>query len=179
MGYVYRYTDRKDNIVKYIGIVYADRSLYKRIMEHEREMKFNGYDWKIDYIEVDLPRTDIEWMESHFISLYKTYLYLNGVKNWGISKFLSSIHFEWKEYELERDLKYSIKECTKKKRRGGSFIKMHRYIFETIPKELADGLKNIRVIKGESQELDVFCIYKLSNMDLYESICDFLFGITE
>ena len=61
MGYVYRYTDIEDGVIKYVGIVWSDkRELAQRIYEHSL------YDWwcqdtlwKIEYIETPInTRTD-------------------------------------------------------------------------------------------------------------------------
>jgi len=92
MGYVYRYTDVADSIIKYVGIVWSDnRTLEQRIREHEVQDEWCfKRKWIIEYIEYDIhTRTDAEYIESHLISLYKTDNYYNKKKSgWGISEFL-------------------------------------------------------------------------------------------
>lgn len=104
MGYVYRYTDLEDNVIKYVGIVWSDkRELAQRIYEHSL------YDWwcqdtlwKIEYIETPInTRTDAEYMESHFISLFHTGMTENGYNTkkdgWGVSSFIKE-NWDWEEY---------------------------------------------------------------------------------
>lgn len=108
MGYVYRYTDAEDGIIKYVGIVWSDnRTLKQRIKEHEREPIFQGYKWIIEYIDTEVEtRTDAEYLEAHYISLYETYKYLNSTKNgWGISKYIPE-RLDWKVYDIEKDILY-------------------------------------------------------------------------
>lgn len=103
MGYVYRYTDTADNIIKYVGIVWCDTSvcaLKRRINQHKTDPKFSNVDWKIEYLcEGIKSRTDAEYLESHYISLYHTDKYLNvGKRGWGVSSFIPDKESEWKEY---------------------------------------------------------------------------------
>ena len=103
MGYVYRYTDLKDNKIKYVGIVYGEtRSLGRRIYEHrlyDEWCKNNNY--KIEYIKMPIhTRTDVEFLESHFISLYGTDKYFNiRKKGWGVSNLVSYEETEWILYD--------------------------------------------------------------------------------
>lgn len=106
MPCVYRYTDKTDNIIKYVGIVWSDRrSLDQRIKEHSKEKKFQGHNWEIEYIDCDgRSRTDTEYLEAHYISLYKTYKYLNsGKSNWGVSKIISDNENTWVKWEPKRN----------------------------------------------------------------------------
>ena len=67
MAYVYRYIDLKDNIIKYVGIVYErTRTLDQRIKEHAIKDEWcKNSEWKIEYIETDIDsRTDAEYMEA-------------------------------------------------------------------------------------------------------------------
>lgn len=108
MPCVYRYTDKADNIIKYVGIVWSDRrSLEQRIKEHSKEEKFQGHNWEIEYIDCEgRSRTDTEYLEAHYISLYQTYKYLNsGKSNWGVSQIISDNENEWKQYEYKEQVK--------------------------------------------------------------------------
>lgn len=99
MAYVYRYTDVKDGIIKYVGIVTAEgRTLSERISEHSKLDEWTkGKKWKIEYLEV-ANKTDAEFLESHFISLFHTYNFYNVKKsNWGTSSISFSIDAEWIE----------------------------------------------------------------------------------
>lgn len=101
MGYVYRYKDLVDNIIKYVGIVWSGkRTLNQRLYEHQQndEWCFKRR-WKIEYLESEITtRTDAEYFESHYISLYETDKYFNVKKSgWGISSFLPNRENEWKE----------------------------------------------------------------------------------
>lgn len=144
MGYVYRYIDQSDNIIKYVGIVWAG-SLRKRIKQHQREEKFNHIDWKIEYIHENIDsRTDAEYFEAHYISLYGTDKYLNISKSgWGISNYLPDRESEWKEYnELEfcdetntksdvnlenaNDIFEKIMQCRNDKERKSMFLSFNK-----------------------------------------------------
>ena len=105
MGYVYRYIDMKDNIIKYIGIVWSEnRALLQRVREHQMYDEWcNGKQWKIEYMEID-NKTDCEGLEGHFISLYGTGKWYNkGKKKWGISNVYSMIDWKWKEFDYTSD----------------------------------------------------------------------------
>lgn len=145
MAYVYRYTDKSDGIIKYVGIVWSkSRTLSQRIAEHSAERKFKGHDWLIEYKDVpDMTRTDAEYMEAHYIALYHTDKYLNSSKGgWGISRLIPADDGQWERYEKS--------ECsdTSKRRRSGQ-IKNRRYEFTpTSPKETLEWVFN-----GESLRL--------------------------
>lgn len=103
MAYVYRYTDLSDGIIKYVGIVWSEnRTLEQRIKEHEKDEWHQGTKWKIEFICEDIQsRTDAEYLESHYISLYETGKWFNKNKNgWGISKYLP-VKNEWKLYSIK------------------------------------------------------------------------------
>lgn len=110
MGYVYRYTDLKDNQIKYVGIVYGNtRTLTRRVYEHKLydEWCKNG-NYKIEYIKMPIhTRTDAEFLESHFISLYKTDRFYNiKKKGWGVSKLISEQEFKWELYKGDEERVY-------------------------------------------------------------------------
>lgn len=104
MGYIYRYTDLEDNIIKYVGIVWSEnRTLEQRIKEHELNDSWcSDKKWKIEYLTENInTRTDAEYLESHYISLYETNKYYNiKKKGWGISSFISDKETEWEEYKV-------------------------------------------------------------------------------
>jgi hypothetical protein len=105
MGYVYRYIDKRDEIIKYVGIVWSDnRTISERCIEHLKNDEWCNEEYRIEYIERDIhSRTDAEYLESHLISLYQTDKYYNIRKaGWGISNVLPR-EFDWKEYELPLD----------------------------------------------------------------------------
>lgn len=106
MAYVYRYTDMSDNIIKYVGIVWSNnRSLRQRIKEHELYDEWcKNKLWKIEFLTEDIDtRTDAEYFESHYISLFKTDRYYNIKKaNWGVSSFLPT-RDNWQVYDTEKD----------------------------------------------------------------------------
>ena len=101
MGYIYRYTDRIDGIIKYVGIVHANRSLKRRIVEHYKEDWINDSVWLIEYQEFpNMSRTDLEYLESHLISYYGTYKWYNYSKaTWGLSAFAEIDEDKWIEFD--------------------------------------------------------------------------------
>lgn len=103
MAYVYKYIDKADNQVKYVGIVYGvTRSLTQRIVEHTKDSWYQTSDeWEIWYLDEDInSRTDAEYFESHYISLYGSDKFFNRTKaGWGISKYLPDRESEWKKYD--------------------------------------------------------------------------------
>ena len=122
MNYVYRYIDKADNIIKYIGIVCRDteNALEKRIYEHSYlDSWCHGKSWKIEYITVPT-KNDAHALEGHFIALYGTNRWYNNAKTTlGLLSFVKN-DFEWvtlyDDYVSERnepynyDDKYSCKE---------------------------------------------------------------------
>lgn len=116
MGYVYRFTDLEDNIYKYVGIVWSEkRELSQRIYEHQMYDSWCiGRTWKIEYVETPpiCSRTDAEYMEAHFISLFHTGVDENGFnvkKNgWGISSFIPT-EWNWREWDPEEYIAHKRK----------------------------------------------------------------------
>ena len=111
MGYVYKYTDLSDGIVKYIGVVLREckNGLSKRIYEHsQRDLWVFNKKWKIEYLETKT-NNDAYALEGHFISRYKTYEWYNVKKaDWGVLSFLDENKLSWKVY-LE-NVSYTEKE---------------------------------------------------------------------
>lgn len=104
MGYVYRYIDCNDGIIKYVGIVWSDnRKLSRRIKEHQNDYWYDKGDWKIEYLEKDISsRTDAEYIESHLISLYHTDKWYNLSKAaWGVSSYIDIDESQWKDYNFK------------------------------------------------------------------------------
>lgn len=117
MGYVYRYTDLSDGIIKYIGIIWSEnRTIIQRIQEHYLYDDWcKNKRWKIEYIVID-NKTDCEGLEGHFISLYNTGKWYNKSKvKWGISKIYSMINWEW--IELEYNAEKFVSDCKRKQRK--------------------------------------------------------------
>lgn len=105
MAYVYKYTDLLDNVVKYVGIVWGKtRTLQDRIKEHSLNDDWcKKRAWKIEYIETPInTRTDAEYMEAHYISLYHTDEWFNIKKaGWGVSSFIKN-EDNWKKYNQDK-----------------------------------------------------------------------------
>lgn len=104
MGYIYRYTDCNDGIIKYVGIVWSNnRTLKQRIKEHEHDYWYSKGDWTIEYLEKDInSRTDAEYIESHLISLYHTNEWYNNTKSkWGISSYIDIDESDWKDFNYQ------------------------------------------------------------------------------
>lgn len=105
MAWVYRYTDLSDNIIKYVGIVWGkNRTLKQRLIEHKKYDDWcKSKNFKIEYIEQDIDnRTDAEYFEAHYISLYNTDHYYNIKKaGWGISKYLPNREDDWTEFSFD------------------------------------------------------------------------------
>ena len=102
MAYVYRYTDLKDNKIKYVGIVWSkNRTLAQRLNEHLKLDDWCHNNYKVEYLEV-ANRTEAESLESHFIALYKTYkFYNNATSDWGINSFIPDMENDWKEFNVK------------------------------------------------------------------------------
>lgn len=103
MAYVYRYIDLIDNIIKYVGVVWSpNRTLLQRLIEHERNDEWcKKGSYRIEYITENITtRTDAEYFESHFVSLYRTDNYYNKSKaGWGISSYLPNRENDWVEFD--------------------------------------------------------------------------------
>lgn len=132
MACVYRYTDLDDMIVKYVGIVWSNnRTLTQRVREHATYDDWcKNKRWLIEYIEEDIiSRTDAEYYESHYISLFGTDKWFNQSKSgWGISNFLpkrndwkvftgKSYKIEKEEIDVEEEMLEKLKEQVSFKRR--------------------------------------------------------------
>ena len=103
MAYVYRYIDKADMVIKYVGVVYGEnRTLKDRVREHKyNDVWCKDADWLIQYITSNInTRTDAEYFESHYISLYGTDKYYNEKKSgWGVSNYLPDREKDWIDYD--------------------------------------------------------------------------------
>lgn len=113
MQKLYVYKDKSNGIIKYVG---RTKNLKQRIAQHSNEEKFKGFDWEISYIECS-SISQADALESHFISLYHTDLWLNEAKSgWGIIPEFENIALNWKKYKNKMPkIKYSnlSKHCSK------------------------------------------------------------------
>lgn len=174
MGFIYRYTDLEDNLIKYVGIVHTNRPLYKRIYEHETQYSWvKNRKWKIEYI-AKTSRTTLEALEAHLIALYKTNQFYNrGKKNWGLCEYIPDIESEWVEYTESDKRKNEIKQSTHKKRLDKSFIGINEvglyYLKQKIPPDIFNEIISIRSVD------DIVRLHKYENIELFEKIvywCD-------
>lgn len=110
MAFVYRYIDKNDFIVKYIGMVNGDdySNLIRRIKQHTRDKWYKESLFDIDYIILET-KNDAETLEGHFIAKYKTYNYYNIMKSkWGFCSFINKNQFIWSRYIPKNNL---LKDC--------------------------------------------------------------------
>lgn len=105
MPYVYKYTDLKDNQVKYIGIIKKDSNFPARFYQHKRDWWHAEGEWSISYIEV-ATQTDAEMLEAHLIEFYNTTKFYNRAKaGWGLSSYLPDADtLEWIPVQNERSI---------------------------------------------------------------------------
>lgn len=102
VGYVYKYIDKTDDIVKYVGLVNPGNSLTQRILQHEHEDWYHE-NFEVFYIEAK-SKTDVEYLESAFIAHYKSYEFYNKAKhNWGISSLIDLDSIKWNDYSGFKD----------------------------------------------------------------------------
>ena len=104
MPYVYKYTDKTDNKVKYVGLIKADSNFPYRFRQHYKDWWHSEGDWSISYTEVS-SRTDAEALEAHLIEYYKTTQFYNRAKTgWGLSKYLPDPNdLDWQTVESKDD----------------------------------------------------------------------------
>ena len=96
-GYVYKYVDNNDGIVKYVGLVNPGNSLKNRINQHKKDKWYHSQ-FSVYYLEVNT-KTDCEFLESFFIAYYGTDKYYNMAKSgWGGSEYISPDAFIWIPY---------------------------------------------------------------------------------
>lgn len=93
---VYRYIDKTDNIIKYVGIA-CPNGLKSRMRCHKSQdyWKYEGA-WRIEIFECE-NKSEAEAFESHLISLYGTDKYYNKMKaGWGLNQYLPDVEDKWK-----------------------------------------------------------------------------------
>lgn len=175
MGYIYRYIDLEDNIIKYIGIVWSEnRTLEQRIREHELNDSWCwDKKWKIEYITENInTRTDAEYLESHYISLYGTSKYYNvKKKGWGISSFVTNKESEWEEYKIVKsDNKVKNKNQVSKLEYFTNEIECYlRRISDAI--HILDSIKNLKYDSRLSkEELYDWCVNSIRGA-IYDIDC--------
>lgn len=96
---VYRYIDKTDGIIKYVGITGKD-GLKSRICCHKSQddWKLLGA-WKIECFECE-NKSEAEAFESHLIALYGTDKYYNKMKvGWGLNQYLPDVEDKWEVVE--------------------------------------------------------------------------------
>lgn len=164
MGSLYRYINKKTGIVEYVGIVY-NRPLYKRIKEHAFGEKWCSSKYKVEYISCST-KTDLEYLEAHFIAKWKTYNYYNVSKrNMGISHLIDDSLLNWTELDSVIVDGYSIKEVAN--HYADIYIK-------TLDEEKAELIRWFDTIKDK--ENNVFFREVKDNMPQY--IRQKLFGVS-
>lgn len=166
MGFVYRYTDLIDGVIKYIGIVYSDRSLSFRLKEHEK-----CDDWckdgcyKIEYIQFN-NRSTLEAVEAHLISLYGTDKFFNKAKTgWGICEFIPDLENKWIKYNggLEAG-NFELKTKKRRKLHNNNFIKISLSYYESVKNQIPDVYNRVipLYVNGE-----IICIKEEDNQELF------------
>ena len=101
---IYRYTDNRDGVVKYVGL--TERALKLRVNEHQKNDVWvkSSNSWRIEYFYVDTKSESEAW-ESHLIALYKTYNWFNKAKaTWGLIKAFENINPCWNIYSDGDDM---------------------------------------------------------------------------
>lgn len=93
MAWIYRYIDKNDGAVKYIGMTTRGDRLLPRIQEHEWRDK-----WTLDQYDVEVASThtrcDAEMLEAHYIAAYQTGKYFNKAKtDWGLCSYAPDPRF--------------------------------------------------------------------------------------
>lgn len=156
--YVYKYIDRKDNIVKYVGCVYGKKAtLAKRISQHENDYWFSYSSYIVKYLDINIQsRTDAEYIESHFINLYKSYKYYNKAKSgWGVSSFIPSYDDnQWKELYTKNCNSNMIDTSKELLLRLAMFNKIH--IIEEEIDELESLIKKLQYLEERKNDLQKY-----------------------
>lgn len=157
MAYVYIYIDKNDEIIKYVGIVWSDnRTLAQRIKEHKINDEWcTGREWRIEYIKTPITnRTDAEYFEAHYVSLFGTDKWYNIRKaGWGISDYLPT-RSDWANIEDLCKIKNNDKEIAK--------------LSKTISKQ-NDYIKKLEETILELQDSNVS--YRNITYDYYDGLC--------
>lgn len=172
MPYIYRYTDLKDNIIKYVGIVWSEsRSLKQRIMEHKKNDDWckNG-SWKIEYLYCN-NRTTAEAIESHLIALYGTNSWYNKSKsNWGECIYFPDFEENFIEYNQDK----ISSNLGKKKIRKNKTTKISKNFIKVSSAnpefEIIKGKFNISSYQQNFGDLSFITIRESDSKELYEKV---------
>lgn len=98
MGKVYRYVDLQDFRVKYVGIVYDSDRIKRRIEEHVKDFDARKT-YRVDVLDLECSKIDLEYLEAHFISLYNAE-YNKRKRNYGVSVFIPNLEALWKPFAI-------------------------------------------------------------------------------
>lgn len=184
MAYIYRYTDLADDIIKYVGIVWSEnRELEDRLHEHEINDDWcKTRKWKIEYItENILTRTDAEYFEAHYISLYGTDKYFNISKSgWGVSLFLPNRENDWIEFiQILKNFKINISNLNLKIMRKEQELNKLQSEIEAKSKELDKLIYNINYHLDSSDAPILNSDNLISKLNEKKRVYkDFQYGIT-
>lgn len=104
MSCVYRYKDMWTNEIHYVGIVWSKtRTLNDRVREHYKNEEWcRSGCYVVESLDVPVTsRTDAEFYEAHYISLYNTGEFYNKRKaNMGISSLIPDNEDKWKYHSV-------------------------------------------------------------------------------
>ena len=178
VGYVYKYIDKTDNIVKYVGLVNPGNSLTQRILQHEHE------DWchenfEIFYIKAK-SKTDVEYLESAFIAHYKSYEFYNKAKhNWGMSSLIDLDSIEWNDYSKFKDDRSNPpkKRRTRRKNKNNEIVDWEKSTTEMYNRVSCGSQKILKMVyrklcRGRYEEDDGKEVKITIPLDLYKKIYD-------
>ena len=156
MGFLYKYVDSDDDIVKYVGIVNGDdeKSLDNRISQHRNDSWYKD-SFRIYYFTVKT-KTDLEFLEACFINYYETYNFYNISKSgWGESQLVDLSQFEWSEYRSSKEIELEIRSDKRKR-------------IKTIKNEINELLYEISALESKNRSL----MDKLEKLDSIERILE-------
>lgn len=103
MPYIYKYKDKNDDLIKYVGIIKSDSNFPKRFIQHKSDDWYKSGEWEIQYAKVPT-RTDAEMLEAHLIEKYGTAEFYNKAKKgWGECTFNpdAELYLNWEKYDGE------------------------------------------------------------------------------
>lgn len=101
MPYIYKYIDKRDGVVKYVGLIRSDNNFPRRFLQHKSDPWYAEGEWAVEYAEVG-SICDAEALEGHFIAYYHTYDYFNKAKaSWGELSFAPMV--KWRRFEEVSD----------------------------------------------------------------------------
>ena len=103
MGYVYILTDKSDDIIKYVGVVYGiNNTLEAEIEELSNESWYLSSQFEIKYIKADIQsQTDAVLLESHYIAAFGTDKYYNADKKGCERSSYLPYRNDWRKFKPE------------------------------------------------------------------------------